>query len=108
AVWQATLGTPLADRIARWEKFLADQPGTPYAVAIRAEIASLERQEADRTAAIAEAAKPSADRSERIAALALELAPAGGPLVVDPPRRVGAGAPVALAFLVRDPHEIGS
>jgi hypothetical protein len=106
AVWQATLGTPLPDRIARWTAFLADEPGTAYAAAIRAEIASLERQESARAAAIAEAAKPSADRSERIAALALALSPTHGLLAVDAPQRVSAGAPVALAFLIRKPSEL--
>jgi hypothetical protein len=108
AAWQTTLGLPLADRIARWQRFLADQPRTAYAAAIRAEIASLEKQEAAREAAIAEAARPTADRADRIAALATALTAADAPLVIDAPPRAGAGAPVALAFLVRDPRAVAT
>jgi len=109
ATWRATLGTPLAERVARWRAFLADHADTAYATAIRAEIASLERQQTERDAAIAAATAPLADRAERIAALAAQVvAGASGPLAIDPPTRATAGEPIELAFLIRDPHRVAN
>jgi hypothetical protein len=108
--WQATLGTPLDERAARWRGFLDDHPGTAYAAAIRAEIASLERQDATRAEAIERAAQPGDGRAQRIAALAAALGPGDGSatLAIDAPARVVPGEPIDLAFLIRRPAEVGA
>jgi hypothetical protein len=110
ATWQATLGAPLDDRAARWRGFLDAHPGTAYAAAIRAEIASLERQDAARADAIARAAQPGDGRAQRIAALAAALGPGDGgtTLAIEAPARVVPGDPIDLAFLIRRPAEVGA
>jgi hypothetical protein len=103
AVWAATLGRPLDDRIARWRELLDASPDNLYARDIELEIASLARQ----AEAIAAArAVPAADRGVAIADALAELDPrAAGhaPVVAATVARARHGHDVALAFAVRDP-----
>jgi hypothetical protein len=99
--WQATLGKPLDERIARWRAFVDAHPQSAYLKVIRTEIASLEAQSARRAAAL-EKSTTGDDRDARIAALAAALVPhATEPLLLSPPSRVAPGQPLALSFLVR-------
>ena len=63
--WQATLGAPPEQRIARWTELLASDPQTPYRNAIELEIASLKQQIAERDAALAKARTSTDDRATR-------------------------------------------
>ena len=104
AVWTTTLGQPPATRAAAWRAFLAERPATPYAAAIRAEIASLERQAQalDAAEAAARTPAPVIDRRRALgAALAALVGEARGPLWAAAPTRVAPGRPIAMAFAVR-------
>lgn len=109
-MWQDTLGLPLADRVARWTEFLTAHPASAYAHAIKAEIASLERQAVEHDDAIAKAKAPLAERAARISALAAQVVAGDGRdgLAIDAPVRATAGQPVELAFLIRDPERVAA
>jgi hypothetical protein len=102
AVWQDTLGRPLADRIARWEALLRGDADNLYAGDVRDEIASLRAQAEAIDAAVA---APPVDRA---AALADALAGLDGRAVVRASlaaaevTRARLGEPLALAFAIRD------
>ncbi|MCL4224751.1 MAG: hypothetical protein KJZ91_09850 [Myxococcales bacterium] len=105
AVWLETLGKPPGERAARWRAFLGARPATPYAGAIRTEIASLEAQAAtlERAAAAAtEEASP-----DRRRALTQALAELRGDRFVPPlwsgaPSRVAHGKPITMTFTARE------
>lgn len=105
AAWQETLGKPVQERVRVWQGYLEEHAGSRFAAAVRAEIAALEVQRRAEDARQREAAQPAA--AVRRAVVRLEAVSggleAGGPLVFQPPRRVVAGSPVELAFLVEDP-----
>ncbi|MEO8843667.1 MAG: hypothetical protein ABI591_21380 [Kofleriaceae bacterium] len=110
--WQANLGAPPEPRIARWTELLASDPQTTYRRAIELEITSLRAQVVERDAALAKARTPSDDRTQRLSALAVELARAEpqtltGVLAVDAVTTAVPDRPVALAFLVRAPRRVG-
>jgi hypothetical protein len=104
AVWQATLGKPPAERIAAWRALLERRPDLVHADAVRAEIASLDRQAQELARAERERASssPRQVQARHLAAL-VPAARSEGPLLVAAPARVTEGQPVALAFAVRDP-----
>lgn len=111
-VWQANLGAPPEQRIARWTELLASDPQTTYRKAIELEIKSLKAQVVERDAALAKARTPSADRIVRLSALAVELARAEpetstGVLAVDAVTSAVPDRAVTLAFLVRAPLRVG-
>lgn len=104
AVWAATLGKDPAARAGAWRSFLAARPTTPYAAAIRAELASLEAQALALERAEAAARTPTVvvDRRRALAdALAALVGEASGALWASAPTRVGPGQPVTLAFTQR-------
>ena len=110
--WQANLGAPPEQRIARWTELLASDPQTTYRRAIELEIKSLKAQIAERDAALAKARTSSDDRGPRISALSVELARAEpqtltGLLAVDAISRAVPDRAVALSFLVRVPTRVG-
>jgi hypothetical protein len=110
--WQANLGAPPEQRIARWTELLASDPQTTYRKPIELEISSLKRQIVERDAALAKARTSTDDRAARISALAVELARAEpqtlmGVLAVDTIDIAVPDRPVALAFLVRAPMRVG-
>jgi hypothetical protein len=98
--WQDTIGQSPEARVAIWQRVLADDPGTPFAKAITAEIASLRAQITERDAALAAARARSGDRAPRIARLADELlGSTTAALVADRVERVAPGKPIELALL---------
>ncbi|MBK7072804.1 MAG: hypothetical protein IPH44_10920 [Myxococcales bacterium] len=105
-VWLATLGKPPRDRATAWRTFLAANPGSPYAAAIRTEIASLEGQAAELDAAVAAANAPDQGAPQR-PALADALAElAGRPigsLYAAVPARVSPGRPIGVVFTKTQP-----
>jgi len=110
--WQATLGQPPEQRIARWQDLLAHDPQTGYRRAIETELVSLQRQITDRDAALARARSSTDDRAARIAELSFALAEtdpsidraviAAAPIATALP-----GQPLGIAFLVRAPAKVG-
>lgn len=105
--WSATLGLPLAERLAIWRDFAEARPDSPYAAAIATEIGELERHIADEQARLA---VPLEDRVafaafERLARLAPPL-PLEAPLVHAAPTRAYEGSPVPLAFAVARPTAV--
>ncbi|MBK7536263.1 MAG: hypothetical protein IPI49_13010 [Myxococcales bacterium] len=112
AAWEATLGKPAQERIARWEKLLQADPGTPYRKAIEAEMESLRRQAAQREAALARARSQSDDgRAPRLSQLARELltgssSAQGAVLTAAPLPRAVPGKALELAFLIADPGRV--
>ncbi len=110
--WQETLSRSPEERIARWQKFLADDPRTPYRKLVENEIKSLEVQLRARDEALARArSSDGRDRDPRIAHLAEELAKTspverGAVLAVASLSRAVPGRPIQLAFLVRTPRAI--
>lgn len=107
ATWTATLGLPLAERLAIWRDFLEARADTPYAAAITAEITELERHIADEAARLA---IPLEDRVafaafERLAEIAPPL-PLEAPLVHTRPTRAYEASPVPLAFAVTRPSAV--
>ncbi|HUQ07511.1 MAG TPA: hypothetical protein VM261_33690, partial [Kofleriaceae bacterium] len=108
-VWEKTLGKAPVDRAHAWRAFLTARPGTPYAGAIRAEIASLDAQQEtlDRAAEAAAAPEPVLDRRRALAeALAvLRNDPSRGPFWVGAPSRVAHGQPIVMTFAVREQVE---
>jgi hypothetical protein len=109
--WQATLGLPPEQRIAKWDELIASDPQTPYRRAIEVEIASLDRQIDERDAALAKARLTTGDRGPEIAELAAQLAREddviGGALAVSTIARGVPNRPIELAFLVRRPAQVG-
>lgn len=111
--WEDTLGKPAEQRIARWDQLLQEDPQTPYRRAIEAEVASLRGQVAQRESALARARSTTVDdRAPRVAQLAAELLrgsgggdKAGVLAVAGLPRAVP-GAPLELAFLIREPARV--
>lgn len=105
-VWEKTLGKAPSDRAHIWRAFLAARPSTPYAGAIRAEVASLEAQQdtLDRAAEAATATQPVLDRQRALAEAltALRNDPSRGPLWVGAPSRVAHGMPIKMTFAVRE------
>jgi hypothetical protein len=109
--WQATLGEPPEQRIAKWQDLIATDPQTPYRKSIETEMASLKAQIVERDAALATARTSSDDRAPRIAQLAYELAHVApetmqGVLALGPIDRVQPDRPVELAFVVRAPTKV--
>ena len=105
AVWLETLGKPPGERAARWRAFLGARPATPYAGAIRTEIASLEAQAATLERAAAAATEEAAPDRRR--ALTQALAELRGDRFVPPlwsgaPSRVAHGEPIAMTFTARE------
>jgi hypothetical protein len=112
ATWQATLGQPPEQRIARWQALLAEDPQTGYRRAIETELASLRTQIRDRDAALAKARSSSGDRSARIAELSYALAESDptierAVLAAAPIMTALPGHPLGMAFLVRAPDKVG-
>ena len=110
--WEDTLGQPPERRITRWDQLLRDDPKTPYAKLVTNEIESLRAQIAARDAAVAKASSArSDDRNPRIAALATALArgthEVGDLLSLAAFERAVPGRAIPLAFLVRQPAEVG-
>lgn len=124
--WQDTLGQPPYERIARWNALVVADPQSPYRRAIETEIASLRTQIAQHDAALEKARSTSIDdRSPRIARLVAALdrsaAPprdasrpprgaleaATDPLLIASVPRAMPGQPIELAFLARQPAQIG-
>jgi len=110
--WQATLGQPPEQRIARWQELLAADPSSTYRRAIETELTSLRGQIQQRDAALARARTSTDDRAARIAELSVALSKAD-PFVE---RALIAAAPIdhvvpdqalGLAFLVRAPAKLG-
>jgi len=92
-LFAAQAGQPLDARIAAWEHYLSTHPESPYAVAIRADLAGLE--------ALREQLGPAAD------------AQATGQRAIEgvehvPPRRAEAGAPVSVVFVLDRPERVAS
>ena len=110
--WQATLGQPPEQRIARWQELLASDPQTGYRRAIETELASLRTQIRDRDAALARARSSTNDRAARIAELAYALAQADptverAVVATAPIATALPGQPLGIAFLVRAPDKVG-
>ncbi|MEO6772744.1 MAG: hemophore-related protein [Kofleriaceae bacterium] len=110
--WQATLGQPPEQRIARWQALLAADPQTGYRRAIETEIASLRAQIDARDAALAAARSSSRDRAARIAELSVALAQADpsverAVIAAAAPATALPGRPLGMAFLVRAPDKVG-
>ena len=88
-------------------RYLSGRPDSPYEAAVRAEIASLDRQAAALTAARGRADAPDdAGRARQLARTLADLTPAArtrSPLAVDAPAQVLPGRPVTLAFAIVDP-----
>lgn len=106
AAWRETLGKPPRDRATVWQGFLIAHPTSPYAAAVRAEIASLEGQARTLDAAVAAANAAHTGVPERPAvteALAELAGPAVGSLYAAAPARVLPGRPVELAFTKTQP-----
>lgn len=105
--WRDTLGQPLEQRVARWHQLLADDPSTPLRGAVEAEIRELTNQRALRESALARArAGAEAGRAPHLARLAAELGGGDAPLTAAPVPRAVPGAPLELAFLIRDPSAV--
>ncbi len=105
-VWERTLGKPPGERAAAWRTFVMARAASPYAAAIRTEIASLEAQ-AETLARAAEAAatpEPVHDRRRALAEALAELRRdgSGGPLWVGAPSHVVHGQPIVMTFAVRE------
>jgi hypothetical protein len=105
--WQSTLGLPPEQRTDRWQKFLAEDPGTPFKKAVEVELASLQKQMAARDAALekARSAAPG-DTSPRVADLVTQLDSSPAVMLVAPIDRTVPDRAIALAFLARSPVEI--
>jgi hypothetical protein len=105
-VWEKSLGKAPVDRAHYWRAFLAARPSTPYAGAIRAEIASLDAQQQtlDRAAEAAAAPEPVQDRRRALAEALTVLRndPTRGPFWVGAPSRVAHGQPIVMTFAVRE------
>lgn len=110
AAWLATLGQPPAARIAIWKGFLAANPASPFARAVKVELGSLQAQ-VDVAKALADeatragASAPAAALTGKLTALAPDVV-FGGPLAFVPPRRAYEGTPVELAALVLVPDQV--
>jgi len=103
AVWRETLGRPLLERVALWEKLLAADPDNVHARYVDDEIANLRAQQAAIDAA---ADTPPADRAAGLAAALGDVdgrARSEAPIVAAAVTRARQGAPIALAFAVREP-----
>jgi len=87
-VWRAITGASLEARIAAWDGWLAAHPSSRYAAAIRDDLAVLR--------ATHEAMTPA---GKRVAQRRLHVEH-------ERPRRVAAGVPVALAFVLVEPAEV--
>lgn len=110
-MWRTTLGKAPQDRIAMWTAFLAGNPSTPHADAIRAEITSLQAQidaeEIIREQLAAPDTKRADMRIDRLANLEPELAlNLNAPVVVRQPSRVYEGEPVVLSLTVLVPSAV--
>ena len=106
--WRDTLGQSPEQRIARWQKLMADDPQTPYHRAIAIEIGSLRGQIAVRDAALAKAKSGAIDdTSPRIADLVKQLGLGQDLLLAAPVARSVPGRAIALAFLARSPADVG-
>lgn len=88
AAWERTAGQPIDARIAVWERFLDDQPDSPYAAAVRGQLETLHGLRA--------AYPPDAA--------------AGGPRIAGiehaAPRFATYGEPLGLAFALRRPEAL--
>ncbi len=102
AVWQATLGKPIADRIDQWSALILADPYNTYASDVSDEVASLRAQQAALEAA---AKRPAPDRAtDRAFALGqLDARARTGVLGDAAVTQARAGEPVALAFAVLQP-----
>lgn len=98
--WRATLGQPPRARAAAWGEFLTAHPKTPYAEAIRAEIASLTRQAdaLDGAIAAANAARDGRQRPGIAEALAAQIGRATGPVYATAPTESAPGRAVAVVL----------
>jgi hypothetical protein len=106
--WRDTLGQPPEQRIARWQKLMADDPQTPYHRAIAIEIGNLRGQISLRDAALAKARSGALDdTSPRIADLVRQLGQGENLLLTAPVARSVPGRAIALAFLARTPAQVG-
>jgi hypothetical protein len=91
AMWRDSASLSLDQRIAAWERFLAGEPDSPFAAALREDIELL-RQERDAMRAPEDTARGRA---------------LGG-LLHNSPGRAPAGRPIELAFLIDEPGELSS
>ncbi len=107
AVWQATLGKPIAERVRLWKELLAKRPELAYRGEVEAELASLAKQATtlERAQVERQAADPRQLMARRLANLDAAAASESA-LLVSAPDRVAEAQPVELAFAVRQPDAI--
>ncbi|MCB9571131.1 MAG: hypothetical protein H6709_03480 [Kofleriaceae bacterium] len=100
--WRTTLGRPPEERIATWNAWLRGHADNRHAAAVRAEVASLQRQlDALARAAATQPEDRAVLRARALAAL--DPAARGGLLAAAPATHARADEPLALALLVIDP-----
>ncbi len=109
AAWNKTLGRDPAARIAIWTEFLGHHPDNPFADNVRAEIASLQKQQVDEKRAAHRQRDPELRRAQLRVARLVALEPGldtDGPLIVRAPRRIYQGQSIDLAFTVLAPQRV--
>lgn len=107
AVWSATLGKPIEERIAMWKAYLDDRPESPYRSAVQQALSELESM----TAEAAERARMSPEERRARAQIKKlsKLDPdfrGGRGFFLNPPTRTDEGVPVDLSFLVAFPDKV--